>query len=45
MLYRWRKRTVSEETGYSRASIYFWRRKYHAKGLAALMNTGDDPGG
>ena len=36
---------VSEETGYSRASIYCWRRKYHAKGLAALMNTRDDPRG
>lgn len=36
---------VSEETGYSRASIYCWRRKYHAKGLVALMNTRDDPRG
>jgi len=37
---------VSEETGYSCASIiYCWRRKYHAKGLAALMNTRDDPRG
>lgn len=30
---------VSEETGYSRASIYTWRRKYQSKGTIALMNT------
>ena len=32
---------VSEETGYSRASIYAWRRKYQARGLTALMNPRD----
>ena len=36
---------VSEEIGYSRASIYTWRKKYIQKGAAALMNTGDDPRG
>lgn len=36
---------VSEETGYSRASIYTWRRKYQARGMAALMNSKDDPRG
>jgi transposase InsO family protein len=36
---------VSEEIGYSRASIYTWRRKYIRKGAIALMNTGDDPRG
>ncbi len=36
---------VSEETGYSRASIYTWRRKYQSKGMTALMNTKDDPRG
>lgn len=36
---------VSEEIGYSRASIYTWRRKYIQKGAVALMNTGDDPRG
>lgn len=36
---------VSEEIGYSRASIYTWRKKYILKGATALMNTGDDPRG
>lgn len=36
---------VSEETGYSRASIYTWRRKYQSRGTIALMNTQDDPRG
>jgi putative transposase len=33
---------VSEETGYSSASIYKWHRKYVRKGIAALLNTHDD---
>ena len=36
---------VSEETGYSRASIYTWRRKYQSGGPARLMNSKDDPRG
>lgn len=36
---------VSEETGYSRASIYTWRKKYIQKGAVALMNLADDPRG
>ncbi|MCR5294781.1 MAG: IS3 family transposase [Lachnospiraceae bacterium] len=36
---------VSEETGYSRASIYTWRRKYQSGGPASLMNPKDDPRG
>lgn len=36
---------VSEETGYSRASIYSWRRKYIRKGTLALMNEKDVPRG
>lgn len=32
---------VSEETGYSRASIYTWRRRYIKKGRLALMNSID----
>lgn len=36
---------VSEEIGYSRASIYNWRKTYIQKGAAALMNVGDDPRG
>lgn len=36
---------VSEETGYSRASIYTWRRKYQSKGTIALMDTQNDPKG
>ena len=34
---------VSEEIGYSRASIYAWRRKYIQKGTLALMNEKDIP--
>lgn len=34
---------VSEEIGYSRASIYTWRRKYLQRGLIALMNPLDAP--
>lgn len=30
--------SVSNEVGYSTASIYTWRRKYIQKGAAALMN-------
>ena len=29
---------VSEEIGYSRASIYIWRKKYLQGGMVALMN-------
>lgn len=36
---------VSEDTGYSRASIYTWRRKYLTEGPTALMNEHDDPRG
>lgn len=36
---------VSEEIGYSRASIYTWRKKYILKGATALMNASDDPRG
>jgi len=36
---------VSEEIGYSRASIYTWRKKYILKGATALMNTSDNPRG
>lgn len=36
---------VSEETGYSRASIYTWRRKYLSGRPARLMNSKDDPRG
>lgn len=36
---------VSEETGYSRTSIYIWRKKYIQKGAVALMNLSDDPRG
>ena len=31
-------KSVSEETGYSRASIYLWRRKYVVGGAAALTS-------
>lgn len=34
---------VSEETGYSRASIYVWRRRYIKEGRLALMNSRDIP--
>ena len=37
--------SVSTEIGYSRASIYVWRRKYLQRGTVALMNTADDPRG
>ncbi|WP_242656593.1 helix-turn-helix domain-containing protein [Ruminiclostridium hungatei] len=36
---------VSEEIGYTRSSIYMWRKKYLQKGVAALMNSKDDPRG
>ena len=36
-------KSVSEEIGYSRASIYNWRRKYLQRGLVSLMNPSDDP--
>lgn len=31
-------KSVSEDIGYSRASIYAWRKRYLQKGMAALMN-------
>ena len=34
-------KSVSEDIGYSRASIYTWRRKYLKGGVAALMNSKD----
>ena len=37
--------SVSDEIGYSRASIYTWRRKYLRKGMIALMNSQDKPRG
>lgn len=36
---------VSEEIGYSRASIYIWRKKYILEGAASLMNSSDNPRG
>lgn len=36
---------VSEETGYSRTSIYRWRKLYVSQGAAALMNEKDRPRG
>lgn len=36
-------RLVSNEIGYSRASIYSWRRKYQQEGAVALMNRKDNP--
>ena len=36
---------MSDEIGYSRASIYTWRRKYLQKGALALMTPADDPRG
>ena len=36
-------KSVSEEIGYSRASIYAWRRTYVRKGTIALMSTKDIP--
>jgi transposase-like protein len=38
-------KSVSEEIGYSRASIHTWHRKYLQKGMVALMNPTDDPRG
>jgi len=38
-------KSVADEIGYSRASIYVWRRKYLRKGMIALMNPKDDPRG
>ena len=38
-------KSVSEEIGYSRTSIYTWRRKYLKKGMVALMNPADNPRG
>jgi transposase InsO family protein/transposase-like protein len=38
-------KSVSDEIGYSRASIYVWRRKYLQRGAIALMNPADDPRG
>lgn len=32
-------KSVSEEVGYSRASIYMWRKRYLQGGAASLMNT------
>jgi len=32
-------KSVSEETGYTRATIYSWRKKYLKEGAAGLMNT------
>lgn len=34
--------SVSNEIGYSTASIYAWRRKYIQKGAAALMNSSNE---
>ena len=31
-------KSVSEEIGYTRASIYSWRKKYLRGGITALMN-------
>lgn len=36
--------SVSNEVGYSTASIYAWRRKYIQKGAAALMNPPNERG-
>ena len=38
-------KSVSDESRYSRASIYMWRRKYLREGITALMNPEDDPRG
>ena len=38
-------KSVSEEIGYSRSSIYTWRRKYLKKGAVSLMNPRDKPRG
>ena len=34
-----RVKSVSEEIGYSRASIYMWRKRYLQGGVFSLMNT------
>lgn len=31
-------KSVSEDIGYTRASIYSWRKKFLYKGITALMN-------
>ena len=31
--------SVSEDIGYSRASIYQWRKRYLKEGMLGLMNT------
>ncbi len=36
---------VSEEIGYSRFSIYTWRKKHILKGASTLMNYDDDSRG
>jgi putative transposase len=36
---------VAEEIGYSRVSIYQWRKKYIQEGAQSLMNTKDKPRG
>lgn len=38
-------KSVSDEIGYSRTSIYAWRRKYIQRGTIALMNPTDVPRG
>lgn len=38
-------KSVSDEIGYSRASIYVWRGKYIQRGIVALMNSADDSRG
>lgn len=38
-------KSVSDESRYSRASIYMWCRKYLREGITALMNPEDDPRG
>lgn len=38
-------KSIADEIGYSRASIYVWRRKYLERGVIALMNPEDDPRG
>lgn len=38
-------KSVAHEVGYSRASIYAWRRKYLRKETISLMNHNDVPQG
>ena len=38
-------KSVANEVGYGRASIYTWRRKYLKKGTISLMNPNDVPRG